>query len=455
MNDQVQKQFILTSNMWPVMWKLSWPAIIAMVLYGFNTLLDAVFVGAFIGENALAGVSIAYPLASFVLGIGSLIGTGAGSLLSIALGANDVEEQQRLLGNFNSLNILCTVIYMILALIFAEPLVKMMGGSGEPLELGVTYFRISVFGAFFWIYGLASNMVVRAEGKMKKAALVMGIGLIVNIIFNYVLIVVMDCGVAGASWASNIGMLVYSILGYLYFNSKKTSFLSLPNTFYWDKEIIKSIVSMGLPSLIMMFMTIVQAVVIFNAIANHGSVFEVAFYGVAFRVLSFILTPIYGLMRALQPVVGINYGGKKYKRVIQSFWVFSITGTLIILPLWGCMMIAPQFILATMLEAGSLSSDSIWNFRMFISILPVLPIVFNGMTFFSAINKGKPAAIIGLVRQLIFYVPLMLILPSIYGTSSIYWGTALIDTVIVAYTMILVLIEFKRLKSLKLETNII
>ena len=319
---QTQKQFILTKNMWSVMWKLSCPAIIAMVLYGCNVLLDAVFVGIFVGENALAGVSIVYPLASFTMGIGSLIGVGAGSLLSIALGSNDIKKQKRLLGNFNSLNIICSVMYTVLALIFAEPLVKMMGGTGIPLDFGVTYFRISVLGAFFWIYGLSANMVVRAEGKMKMAAWMMGIGLVANTLFNYIFVVLLDYGVAGASWASNIGMLVYSLLGYLYFRGGKTSFPSFPKTLHWDKEIIKSILSMGAPALIMTVMTIVQAIVIFNALSNYGSIFEIAFYGATFRIINLLMTPLYGLMRALQPVAGINYGARQYRRVIQSFWVF-------------------------------------------------------------------------------------------------------------------------------------
>ncbi|MFC5047462.1 MATE family efflux transporter [Aquimarina hainanensis] len=447
MNNQKQKQFILTGKMWPVMWKLSWPAIIAMVLYGLNVLLDAIFVGTFVGEKALAGVSIVYPLSSFTMGIGSLIGVGAGSLLSIALGMNDEATQKKLLGNLNSLTLVGTAIYMIPAFIFAEPLVKMMGGEGTPLAFGVSYFKITVISSLFWIYGLAANMVVRAEGKMKTAAVMMAGGLLINTVFNYVFVVVMEYGVEGAAWASNIGMLVYAVLGFLYFTSKKTSFPSFPRTIYWDRAIIKSIFSMGVPSLIMTVMTIVQAIVIFNAISSYGTIFELAFYGAAFRILNFLMTPIYGLMRALQPVIGINYGAKQFHRVIKSFWIFTIAGVLIILPFWLLMMAVPKLVLSTMLEQGSLTSESIFNFRIFISVLPLLPVVFMAMTFFPAIDKGKPAAVIGLVRQLIFYVPVMLILPAMFGTQWIYLGSTIIDTVIIAYTLTLLLLEFRRLRE--------
>lgn len=163
-------------------------AIIAMVLYGLNAVIAAVFVGRFVGEEALAGVSVAYPLTQISLGLGSLIGVGAGSALSLALGRQDKEMQKRLMGNVNYLSILVTLIYMVLGLLFSTQLVRIMGGEGETLALGDSYFRITVIGSFFWIYGLAANMIVRAEGKMKSAAVVMGIGLAVDVLSNYILV---------------------------------------------------------------------------------------------------------------------------------------------------------------------------------------------------------------------------------------------------------------------------
>lgn len=174
---RAEQQFILNGDLWKIMIRLSWPAIIAMVLYGLNSVIAAVFVGRYIVETALAGVSVAYPLTQISTGIGSLIGVGAGAVLSIAIGGKDKAKQVRLLGHVNSLSLVSTVIYMIGGLLFSGRLIQLMGGEEEALLLGERYFSITVLGAFFWIYGLATNMIVRAEGKMKAAALVMGIGL--------------------------------------------------------------------------------------------------------------------------------------------------------------------------------------------------------------------------------------------------------------------------------------
>ncbi|SNS95514.1 putative efflux protein, MATE family [Anaerovirgula multivorans] len=442
-----QKQMILSGNLWKVMYRISWPAVIAMVLYGLNSVFDAIFVGMFVGETALAGVSIAYPLSQITLGLGSLLGVGAGSALSIALGANDQETQRKILGNVNYLSIIITTIYVIFALLLTTPLVKVMGGSGEILEIGSRYFQITVIGSLFWIYGLAGNMIVRAEGKMKSAAIMMGLGLIVNIIANYILIVLMDMGVAGAAWGTNLGMLVYTIVGLVYFTKGKASFEAHPFKFFRDKKIVKDIFSMGIPSLIMTIMNLVQAIVVFNALSRYGTTYDLALYGAIYRIFTLLLTPIFGLMRALQPVIGINYGAKNNLRVISSFKIFAVASTLMMLPFWLIIMVIPEAALGLMFPNRIFDAASLLYFRAYMALLPILPVIFMMMTFYPAINKGKPAAIIGIARQLIFYIPVMLILPKLFGIQWVYYGTFLIDLVITIWVFILIKKEFTILKQ--------
>ncbi|BDB01455.1 MATE family efflux transporter [Clostridium botulinum] len=442
-----EKEMILNYNLWRVMFRLSWPAVIAMVLYGLNTVFDAIFVGQFVGETALAGVSLSYPLSQITMGIGSLIGVGAGSALSIALGANDKETQKRLLGNANYLILLTSIVYIVLGIFFATPLVRVMGGEGEALILGSDYFRVTVYGAIFWIAGLAGNMIIRAEGKMKSAAIMMGLGLLVNIVANYILIVLMGLGVKGAAWGSNIGMLFYTLLSLGYFRRGKATFDAKPFSIKRDRKIIKSILSMGIPSFIMTIMSLIQAVVVLNAISKYGSTSDLAFYGATFRIFTFLLTPIFGLMRALQPVIGINYGGNKNQRVISSFKIFAVSSALLMLPFWLIIMLSPEFVLNLMLPGKTFIASDLTNIRIFMTLLPVLPIIFMAMTFFPAINKGKPASMIGISRQLVFYVPVMLIVPRLYGVSWVYIGSFIIDSIITLWTLILVKKEFKLLRQ--------
>ncbi len=447
MNDDKQKKMILNDNLWGVMWKLSWPAIIAMVLYGLNTVFDAIFVGRFVGETALAGISLAYPLTQLSLGLGQLVGVGAGSALSIAIGSNDLDTQRKLLGNANYLNILCAVFFTVLGVIFAAPLVKMMGGMGPALGYGTEYFRVTLFGSVFWIAGLSYNMIVRAEGKMGSAAIIMASGLIVNFIANYILIVVLGFGVKGAAWGTNLGMLVYTLVFFIYAGTKKASFDARPFTVRRDKKVVKSIINMGIPSMIMAVMTLIQGIVVLNALSRFGTTTDVAFYGIAYRIFMFLLTPVFGLMRALQPAIGINFGAEKYERVISSFKIFGIAATILMAPFWAVMMINPQFVLNLMLPLNDFTGYDFANFRIFMALLPVLPVIFMAMTFFPAINNSKPSAIMGITRQLVFYVPVMMTLPRFFGVRWVYIGSFIIDFIIILWVIFMVLSEFKKLRN--------
>ncbi|MCD7947867.1 MAG: MATE family efflux transporter [Oscillospiraceae bacterium] len=442
-----QKHFILNENMWKVMFQLSWPAVIAMVFYGLNSLMDAFFVGRYIGDAAMAGVSMAYPLSQISTAFGSLIGVGAGSALSIALGANDRNTQRKAMGNVNMMTIVSTVAFMIFGLLLSKQLISVMGGTGEVLVQGNAYFRVTVFGSVFWIYGLAANMIIRAEGKMKTAAWMMGLGLGINILANYIFIVQLGMGVEGAAWGTNIGMFVYSILGWTYFARGKATFEAKVLSFRKDKAMIVNISRLGLASALMLIMNLVQSLVVFNALARFGTTADVAFYGVVYRLYQFLITPIFGLMRAVAPAIGINYGANQYERAIQSYKVFSVAALILTIPLWLITLIAPQSVLGLMITEQVITATQITFFRVFMAILPLMSFIYMAMTFFPAVDKGKPATIIGMARQFVFYVPVMLIVPRIFGVAGVYYGSFAIDAIIVIWTILMVNKEFRSLRK--------
>lgn len=446
-----QKHFILNGNLWNVMFKLSWPAVLAMVFYGFNTVLDAIFVGQFVGETAVAGVSLAYPLSQMSIAFGSLVGVGVGSVLSIALGAKDIATQKKLMGNANVLTIICTVVYMAIALLFSTQLVAMMGGTGEMLRLGDEYFRITTYGSIFWIYGLAFNMIVRAEGKMKTAAWMMAVGLVVNAISNCFFMIYLDMGVAGAAWGTNVGMFAYSAIGFIYFGKGHATFTPKIFSLRCDKKTLGDIVRLGMPSLIMSLMSLIQAVVVFNALVKFGTSADVAFYGVVYRIFQFVLTPTFGLMRALQPAIGINFGAKQYERVISAYKIFGCAAMMLTIPFWLVSLFAPDAILGLMLTEQPITGLEIEFFRVNMLILPIMSFIFMAMTLFPSINKAKPAAMIGMARQFVFYIPVMLILPQHMGVAGVYYGSLAIDTVIVVWTLFMVKKEFKLLRQKAIE----
>lgn len=445
-----EKEMILNDNLWKVCYQLSLPAIIAMFLFGLNVIFDGIFVGRFVGETALAGISIVYPLTQIPLGLGSLVGVGAGSYLSILIGENNRKTQSRILGNVNFIIIILSIIMMILGFIFMKPLLNMIGATGEEYIFASNYFKITLFGSIFWIAGIGYNMIIRAEGRMKTAAIMMGIGLVINVLANYVFMVVFDFGVEGAAWGTNIGMFIYVLLFTLYSVRGKASFEVDFFKIYYDKEIIKEIMSLGMPSFIMTIMTVIQGIIIMKALKTYGTIADVAFYGVVFRLYNLFLTPIYGLMRALQPAVGVNFGAKQYERTISVFKVFSFTALIVMLPLWLVSMVVPEAVLKIMLPLATFSKTEIMNFRIFISIAPMLSVVLTAMTFWPAIKKPKPAMLIGIGRQLLLYIPLMIILPMFFGVGSIYIGSFVIDFILTFIIIIMLKKEFGQLRKIKL-----
>lgn len=444
-----EKNMILNENLLKTCLKLSLPAVAAMILYGLNTVFDAIFVGNLVGEEALAGVTLVYPLTQITLGLGSLVGAGAGSYLSILIGENDTDKQKRILGNSNFIIIVLSLLIGVLGFLFMNPILELIGARGENLVFAKDYYTIALLGSVFWIAGLAYNMIVRAEGKMISAAIMMGIGMLVNIFANYLLMNIFGMGVKGAAHGTNIAMFVYGLLFFIYCRRKSASFITNEWSVFCDIEIIKEIINIGMPSFIMTVMSVVQGLIILKSLSTFGTTSDISFYGMVFRILNLLMTPIYGLMRALQPAVGINYGAKKVGRVIGFYKVFSAVSFVLILPMWLISMFKPDMVLGIMHPTGNFSLTNITYFRIIILILPMLCLVLTAMTFFPAIKKPKPATLIGIGRQVFLYIPLMVILPKIYGIGSIYYGSLIIDAFVTVIVIFLLKNEFKKLRNSK------
>lgn len=440
-----KKEFILHGPLKQVMWRMSLPAIAAMVLFGLNTFMDTVYIGQLMNESALAGVSLAYPLTTILLGAGSWAGIGAANLLSIAIGEQDEETQTKILPNAGLFALTVSILLGIPAYFFGEHLIQMMGGRGVILQEGVRYFKIVILASPFWVYAVTQNMIIRGEGKMKEAAIMMSYGLGINLVLTPIFIAILDMGVAGAAWATNIGMVIYSIVGYAYFKRDKATFKINSLIPSYEPAAFQSIMKMGFPGFIMTVMSLIQAMVVFNALVDHGTEKDLAFFAGANRYLFFLMTPLFGLMRALQPVIGINFGARNYDRVKRSLVLFTQTGFFIVAPFWLFMSAFPELSMKLVLPDMVLNSQDLTNFRVFMVILPMLPLVFMSLTFFPAIKREKYGSFLGISRQLIFYVPLMLILPGLYGVKWVYYGSALIDAIMAVIIILLIAKVFRGL----------
>ena len=269
--DNSLTQEILTESIWKLMAKFSLPAIIAMSINSVNTFVDALFIGQYVGQDALAAVSLAFPLTMITNGISAMIGIGASSLLSRAIGANEVDIQRKMFGLVTVLTVLCSVVLMSIGLYFAEELIGLMGGTGEIQTMGAYYYRILMIGAFFRTYGVVLNVLIRAEGKIKAAMTYSIIATLLNIILNPLFIAYYEWGIAGAAWSTNVAMFLFSMIGIWYFVKRKTNYEVDFNYWGLDKKMMKPILSVGVSAMMLQIMFVIQQVFVFRSIVHYGS----------------------------------------------------------------------------------------------------------------------------------------------------------------------------------------
>ena len=460
METEKQRTQILNDNLWKILIDFSWPAVIAMFLLGANNVLDGIFVGRFAEEGSLAGISIALPPVIALTGFGLLIGTGAGSLLSIAIGAEDTDIRRRLLGNTNALVLIASAAVMLLGFRFSQPLLFAMGGRGNELALGDVYYRTLLWGALPWIYAVALNTLIRAEGKMKTAAVIMAIGLAVNGLSNYVLMVLLKQGIKGAAIGTNIGMIAQALICMLYVSrsplvrqlidySTEAPDASLSRVYAirFDNDIIGKIVQMGLSAFIMQIMMVLQSMLVLNVITRYGTAHDIAFYGVVTRLFSFVIQPLVGFMIAMPPIIGINFGAAQSERVIAAFKCFVTASFILVLPFWIFALTMPEAAAGVMMNRTLITAENSIQIRIFMALLPVMPLTFLTLSFFPAINKGLSSSIIAVMQQVVLYVPVMLLLPRFTGVRGVYYGTLFIELVTAIPILILIKREFRLLRT--------
>ncbi len=438
---------ILEERIWSLMVKLSLPAIIGMSINGINAFVDALFVGQFIGQDALAAIALAFPLTMIVNGVTSMIGIGSASLLSRAIGSQNLEIQRKSFGMMLALALIASFFLTVLGIYFAETLIAFMGGKGMVLELGTQYYTIMMAGAFFRLFAIAGNMLIRAEGKLKEAMIIVSSGAVLNIFLNPVFIVWLKMGIQGAALATVISMCLLSVFNLIYFSSGRVSYAIQVQKLYFDLKMLKPILSVGVSAMMLQLMFFVQQVVVFKSLAHYGKDWDIAFMGACYRVIVLLVMPVFGFAQALQPVAGINFGAKRYDRVRKAFNTFTWSGTILMSAIWLLLMLFPASILSWMIPDTLFAADDLWNFRMFLLTVPLFPVFFMGTTLFQAIGMAKHALVLQLSRELLLFVPLLLILPLFYGVNGIYFSGVPVNIVLVLATILMVSWQLNKTKA--------
>ncbi|MHB9940941.1 MATE family efflux transporter [Clostridium sporogenes] len=445
------REELINGNMFTLLLKLSIPGIIGMLVIGLYNLCDAIFVGKLVGETALAAVSISSPFTFINNCIAVLVGVGSSSILSRAIGSKDDKIINEILGNLILSILVLSLVVTILGCLFSENLLRFSGATGGILKSGINYLRIVYIGSFFVNFSQSANMLIRGEGKMKEAMSIMAVGAILNIILDPIFIRTLNFGVEGAAIATIIAQIIQALVTFIYFKRNK-SILSV-NKLKFAFDLMPEILSVGGSAAMMQLMYLVQQTALYKLTSIYGGDEQLVLMGVALRILMFTFIPIWGIGQGLQPIVGMNFGAKKYDRVKDAVKIFSIASTIFIGILWGFYMLRPRVVLSWFINDKTIIENGYEFFRLMFLTFPVSGLIVMSMTFFQSIGKGGKSALITILKQVILFMPIAIILTKIIGIKGTWLSSSVTDAIVFVLSLVLLAMEFKKLNNINSSGN--
>ena len=445
-----ERENLLNWNMGKLFSKLAIPGMLGMLVIGLYNFADAIFVGQLVGEDAVGAVALLYSVVLFNQGILTLVGGGSMSLLSIAVGKKDQDTIDKLLGNLVAFILVASGIFTIVTYIFSDEIVTFIGGRGEVHVLAVRYLKILLIGFIPAALGPAMNFLVRGEGKMKAAMTIAGLSGALNIILDPIFIKYFNFGIEGAAIATVISQMFFMVSQIIYFKMGKSIITFNNFKIRFQKNVFSDVLKLGSSQMFMCFMAMIQQIFLFRALENYGGNSHVALMGGIFRLFLFAYLAVWGIGQGLQPLVGVNYGAKRYDRVKLGFKTFTMIGFIMTSICWILFMIYPNFFLSLFIKDHSLVLEGTNLFRIFNIIFFAYIYFATSLNLFIGLGKAKEAGILAISRQIVFFIPLVLILPKFVGVIGVWLSIPLAD----ALTMLVgAYFNIKIFKEMKYEIN--
>jgi putative MATE family efflux protein len=434
-----------------LLWRLSVPAMIGMAVMASYNLVDAIFVGRGVGTLGIGALAICFPVQLINLAIGQLIGMGAASIISRALGAGDEARAHRAFGNALMLVIILAVILTASALIFLDQLLKVFGATKEILPYARDYLSIILWGTAFRFYAMSQNNIIRSEGRAKVAMTVMIIGAGVNIVLDPIFIFGLGMGMRGAALATVLAQACTTTFIIHYFSSGRSSISMTLRDLLPSPPVIREMLAVGMSSFGRMVAGSAVVVILNRTLGHYGGNLAIATYGVLNRLLHFAFMPMMGFAQALQPVAGFNYGARRFDMARLSLRVSSVRSTVFATGAFVLMVVFAGPMVQLFTRDPELIALSVPALRIVAIAFPVVGLQVMGATMFLALGRAGPALFLSLSRQIIFLIPLVLLLPLAMGLTGVFVAFPVADVLATAVTVVMLRREFKRLRGLEGE----
>ena len=443
--------------------EFSIPAIISMIFNSLYNVVDTAFLGHAVGDTGLAVTTLALPVMTILMGFSMLAGQGGNALTAIQLGEGRRAQAEKTLGNSASLLIMIAVLVAVSAWLFIDPI---LAAIGTPLDLfppTKAFVQIICFGFIFQSLGMGLNNFLRTAGKPRLALYTMVLGTTMCIVLNYLFVMVFSWGVEGSAFATILGQGcgMVPVLWYFMFN-KNAAFKLKPSNMIPDFRLMGKILSLGLASFVMQVAATAVTVVLNQLLKHYGAMDPLgaegalAAIGAANKAIMFAIMPVIGLIMGSQPIIGYNYGAKKWQRVLDTLKLASIWATALMIFFWVLVHLIPGPIIGIFGISGDLEAFAIEILKLDTLVLPVVGFQIVGSSYFQSSGQPFKSAILEMSRQVIFLIPLYfifpMVVPNLIGVTeliAIVLAVPTSDFLAFATTVFFVAREVKKIRKLR------
>ena len=435
-----------TASIRKLLWEYSLPAIVAMLASSLYNIVDSIFIGHGVGALAISGLAITFPLMNLSAAFGSLIGAGGATLLSIKMGQHDVESAERVLGNIVFLNLLLGTLFMLFGLLFLEPILLFFGASSETLPYAYDYMFVLLIGNLVTHLYLGLNSAMRSTGSPRKAMLTTLMTVFINCVLDPLFIFVFDWGIRGAALATVVAQLAALIYTLVHFLNPRQELHFKRDIFTLRRRVAVSIFSIGMAPFVLNACSCLVVVVINQSLLKYGSDLAVGAYGIVNRIMMLFGMLVLGFNQGMQPIAGYNYGALKMDRVKSVLKQTILYASLVMTTGFLIVELFPEVVARMFTTDAELLSISEKGLRIVFAMAPVVGFQMVVSNFFQSIGHASKAVFLSSTRQLLFLVPLLVILPHFFGVIGV-WLSLPISDVLSSALAAVVLFRDKMFKS--------
>lgn len=453
MNNQNKKMELLGSASIPkALLAMGIPTMIGMLVNAIYNIVDAYFVGG-LGKSQMGAISIVFPLSQIIVGLGLLFGNGAASYISRLLGHGDKEKANKVASSALYSSLFLGMIIIVLSMIFLEPILKLLGATNSIMPYALTYASIYILSCIFNVFNVTMNNIVTSEGAAKTTMCALLIGAILNIALDPLFIYTFHLGVAGAAIATAISQIVSSIVYLIYILKKKSVFQFQIKDCNYNKEIMSEILKIGIPTLVFQILTSLSISLINNAAGHYGDG-AIAGMGVVTRLISMGSLTVFGFIKGFQPIAGYSYGAKKFDRLYKAIQISILWSTLFCV-IFGLIVFIFSRPIVSQFTNGDAQIISIGSRALKMNGISFMLFGFYTVysSLFLALGKGKEGFILGACRQGICFMPIILILPAIWGLNGIMYAQPIADVLSAIISVFMAISLHKQFYFMQTQTS--